>query len=173
MELNASFKRSNFALNILPSAFGQSSGAGSYEFESSVTISTLPNTGYLFSQWTGDTQYLADPNSSTTIVTIPSNEVNLTPTFTPKTYLVSVTSDSNGTVSGEAPTHSDRRRPLLLLEMARTTQALLAGYEFSKWTVINQLGQETNSSDDPLSFLLMEIIPSLQVLSRSKSICMT
>ena len=85
MELNASFKRSNFALNILPSAFGQSSGAGFVlSSESSATISTLPNTGYLFSQWTGDTQYLADPNSSTTIVTIPSNEVNLTPTFTPE-----------------------------------------------------------------------------------------
>ena len=38
--------------------------------------------------------------------------------------------------------------------MARTTQASPAGYEFSKWTVINQLGQETNSSDDPLSLLI-------------------
>ena len=84
LELNASFKRSNFDLNILPSAFGQSSGSGSYEFESNVTISTLPDTGYLFSHWTGDTQYLADPNSSSTIVTIPSNEVNLTPTFSPR-----------------------------------------------------------------------------------------
>ena len=87
-------------MNILPSAFGQSSGSGSYEFESNVTISTLPDTGYLFSHWTGDSQYLADPKSSSTIVSIPSNEVNLTPTFSPKTYHVSVTSDSNGTVSG-------------------------------------------------------------------------
>ena len=154
MELNASFKRSNFALNILPSAFGQSSGAGSYEFESNVTISTLPNTGYLFSQWTGDTQYLADPNSSTTIVTIPSNEVNLTPTFTPKTYLVSVTSDSNGTVSGGGTYPFGSTATITPVGNGPNNPSAPAGYEFSKWTVINQLGQETNSSDDPLSLLI-------------------
>ncbi|MBT3637997.1 MAG: hypothetical protein HN531_13750 [Opitutae bacterium] len=154
MELNASFRRSNFALNVLPSAHGQSSGTGSYEFESNVTISTLPNTGYLFSQWTGDIQYLADPNSSTTIVTIPSNEVNLTPTFTPKTYHVSVTSDSNGTVSGGGSYSFGSTATITPVGAGPNGISAPEGYEFSKWTVINPLGQESNSSDDPLSLLI-------------------
>jgi uncharacterized repeat protein (TIGR02543 family) len=154
MELNASFQRSEFDLNLLSSAFGQSSGSGSYEFESNISISTLPNTGYLFSQWTGDIQYLADPNSSTTIVTIPSNEVNLTPTFTPKTYHVSVTTDSNGTVSGAGSYSFGSTATITPVGNGPNGISAPAGYEFSKWTVINQLGQETNSSDDPLTLLI-------------------
>ncbi|MBN38370.1 MAG: hypothetical protein CMI29_07875 [Opitutae bacterium] len=154
MELNASFKRSNFAVNVLPSSFGQSSGAGSYEFESNVTISTLPNNGYLFSQWTGDIQYLADPNSSTTIVTIPNNEVNLTPTFTPKTYQVSVSFDSNGTVSGGGSYLFGSTATITPVGDGPNGLSAPAGYEFSKWTVTNPLGQESNSSDDPLSLLI-------------------
>jgi uncharacterized repeat protein (TIGR02543 family) len=151
MDLNASFKRSNFALNILSSAYGQSSGSGSYEFESNVSISTLPNNGYLFSQWTGDIQYLADPNSSSTIVTIPSNDISLTPSFVPKTYHVVVSFDSNGTVSGGGSYSYGSTATLTPVGAGPNGLSAPAGYEFSKWTVTNPLGQETNSSDDPLT----------------------
>jgi uncharacterized repeat protein (TIGR02543 family) len=154
MDLNASFQRSNFALNVLSSAYGQSSGSGFYEFESNVTISTLPNTGYLFSQWTGDVQYVADPNSSTTVVTIPSNEVNLTPTFTPKTYHVSVAFDSNGTVSGGGSYSFGSTATITPVGNGPNGLSAPAGYEFSKWTLINPLGQESNSSDYPLTLLI-------------------
>ena len=45
LDLNATFKRKTFNLSINTSPYGTSNGSGIYEFESNVTISTLPHTG--------------------------------------------------------------------------------------------------------------------------------
>jgi len=152
-DLNATFKRKDYALNIQNSAQGQSSGQGSYPFESNVTISATPSTGYLFSNWTGDVQYLSDPNSSTTIVAMPSNDVTIAPTFSPKTYHVTVTSDANGSATGGG-SYTFGSTATLTATGNGPDGASLAGYEFSLWTLTSQTGVETNSSSNPLSLLV-------------------
>lgn len=150
LDLNATFKRKDYALNIQSSANGQTSGEGSYPFESNVTIVATPNTGYLFSNWTGDVQYLADANSSTTIVTIPSSDVNIAPSFSPKTYQITVTSDVNGSATGGGSYTFGSIATLSAIGNGPDI-GNLAGYEFSQWTLTNQAGGESNSSSNPLA----------------------
>jgi len=58
-------------------------GGGTYTAGSNVTItaSNAP-TGQAFDRWTGHTQYVASVTSATTTVTMPSNAVSLTATYT-------------------------------------------------------------------------------------------
>lgn len=151
LDLNASFKRKDFALNIQNSTNGQTSGEGSYPFESNVTILATPNTGYLFSNWSGDVQYLADPNSSTTIVTIPNSDVNVAPVFSPRTYQITVTSDANGSATGGGSYTFGSIATLNAIGNGPNPPGNLTGYEFSQWSLTNQAGIETNSSTNPLS----------------------
>jgi hypothetical protein len=153
MDLNASFQRKSFLLDISAANHGQSSGEGTYAFESNVTVSTLPNTGYQFNQWTGDVQYLSDPNSSSTVVTIPDRNISITPTFSPKTFFVTVTSDLNGSVTG-AGSYSFGSTATLTPTGNGPDLNSLAGYEFSKWSITNPLGQVSESSNNPLPLLV-------------------
>ena len=153
VDLNATFKRSDYALNILSTANGQASGAGTYPFESNVTVSAIPDTGYFFSEWTGDVQYLGDPNASTTIVTIPSSNVTLTPSFEPIGYLVTLSADENGSATGGG-NYAFGDIATLVATPNPPDGGNLAGYEFSHWTLTGQSGTETNSSSNPLSLLV-------------------
>ena len=155
LELNASFQRKQYTLSIGTSSFGESNGSGTYSFEANATISTIPNTGYVFSGWTGDTQYVTDVNSTTTIVTIPSSSVSVIPTFTPINYQITVSSDSNGTVSGGGsypygtianiiPTGNGQDFP----------NNAPAGYTLASWAITDQAGQITQRSDNPLPLVV-------------------
>ena len=84
LDLNATFKRKTFNLSINTSPYGTSNGSGNYEYESNVTISTLPHTGYNFTGWTGDIAFLTNSNSTSTNLLIPDQNVSLTPTFSLK-----------------------------------------------------------------------------------------
>ncbi|MBB3697228.1 T9SS type A sorting domain-containing protein [Flammeovirga yaeyamensis] len=58
------------------------SGSGDYEAGTTVEISAeLPMDGYVFDKWTGDTEHIADVNSTSTTVTMPSSTVSLTATY--------------------------------------------------------------------------------------------
>ncbi|MAL85156.1 MAG: hypothetical protein CMI23_02205 [Opitutae bacterium] len=154
LDLNASFQRKNYSLIIANSLFGESNGSGLYPYESNITITTVPNTGYNFSGWSGDTQYLADPNSSTTTALIPDQNISISPVFTPKTYFVSLSSDANGTVSGGG-SYSYGTTVTLSASGAGPDPILApAGYTLSNWDISDPNGQQSQSSSNPLTFTI-------------------
>lgn len=95
---------SNTATLSLSKGTGISSvtGAGSYKIGSTVSIDAAVSSGYTWSKWSGNTDYL---NNATTIkansVAIPSSNISLTANATANTY--TVTFDANG---GTTPTAS-------------------------------------------------------------------
>ena len=68
-------------LNVSPSAGGTVTGAGQYPEGTTVTITATPNTNYQFLNWTGDTEFIADANASSTTVTMPAQNITLTANF--------------------------------------------------------------------------------------------
>ena len=91
----------NFRLNVYtivlasnPPAGGTTTGSGSYNSGSSVTVAASANTGYTFKNWTEGTTVLST-NASYTF-TISGNR-NLTANFTANSYLIELSSTpSNG-----------------------------------------------------------------------------
>jgi uncharacterized repeat protein (TIGR02543 family) len=60
------------------------SGTGDGSYAESATpeiVADAPDTGYVFDEWTGDTAYVANVNSSTTTVTMPASNVTVTATY--------------------------------------------------------------------------------------------
>jgi hypothetical protein len=155
LDLNASFQRKQYSLTIGTTPHGESNGSGTYQFEENATISTIPNTGYLFSGWAGDTQYIADINSSTTTLSIPSSSISVTPTFTPLNYQVTVSSDSNGTVTGGGSYSFGTIATIVPTGNGPDfSNNAPAGYTLGSWTITNQAGQITQRSDNPLSLVV-------------------
>jgi len=80
-----SFRKGNEAdinSNLLTVENG--SGDGFLHVDSTVTISAEPTTFLMFKEWVGDTQYVADPHSATTTVTMPDTAVTVTALLIPK-----------------------------------------------------------------------------------------
>ena len=71
------------------------SGAGAYTNGQQVAIAATPAAGQAFIQWTGDTQYLADSNSASTIVTMLTN-IEVTAKYSNLYYTLTVTNGSGG-----------------------------------------------------------------------------
>ena len=75
-------------------------GGGAYASETVVPIVAVVPAGQVFSAWTGDTIYLADPTAASTTATMPEANIVVTATFTeapPETFTLTVV---NGTVGG-------------------------------------------------------------------------
>ncbi len=154
LDLNASFQRKNYTLAISNTSHGESNGTGSYPYESNVTISTIPNTGYNFSSWTGDIQYLQDANSPITTAIIPDRSISLTPSFLPKTFQVNISSDGNGSVSGGG-TFSYGTNIIITSSGAGSDPILApAGYTLANWDITDPNGQVYKSSSNPFSLLV-------------------
>ena len=78
---------------------GSTSGSGSYYSGSIVTISAIANSGYHFVNWTGDIGTIANPESSTTTITMNGN-YSVQANFVPgPTQYLTISSSTGGTVS--------------------------------------------------------------------------
>jgi hypothetical protein len=73
----------HFELNLVPDPpeGGSFTGPGKYREGDRTSITAVPARGYLFMSWSGDTQYLDDPDLETTMVTMPAEDITLTATF--------------------------------------------------------------------------------------------
>lgn len=69
-------------------------GDGIYSIGTEVTITADSVEGKVFDGWTGDIDYLANPVESTTIVTMPAADVNITASYIDRTYKLTVNSGS-------------------------------------------------------------------------------
>jgi uncharacterized repeat protein (TIGR02543 family) len=99
------------------------SGDGSYLAGEEVPIQAdAPAAGLMFDQWTGDVQYLADPQAASTTVTMPEADVTVTAAYTEALYtlvVVSGSGDGQYTMGTVVPISAD---------------APAAGREFDQWT---------------------------------------
>ena len=68
-------------LEASPSIGGVVTGSGLYEESETVNIRATASDGWEFVEWTGETDYVDDPLSEQTTVTMPANHVNLTAIF--------------------------------------------------------------------------------------------
>ncbi|MEE4175994.1 MAG: T9SS type A sorting domain-containing protein [Bacteroides sp.] len=82
----ASFHTLPLATNTLtllsdPPGGGTVTGEGSYAYGETITITASPNTNFVFQYWTGDTNFLDDPQEPTATVTMPAQPIALTAHF--------------------------------------------------------------------------------------------
>jgi uncharacterized repeat protein (TIGR02543 family) len=99
------------------------SGDGTYSQGAVVNIAADTVSGYAFDEWTGNTAYVANVNSSITTVTMPAANVTVTATYTAiPTYTLTVTS---GTGDGSYPASQ-------VVNIAANTPP--GGYSFDEWT---------------------------------------
>ena len=71
LSISAVFTRESYDLNIGSAENGTVLGAGTYEYGSEISLSAIPDAGYVFSGWSGDTLYLADSTSAQNTVFLP------------------------------------------------------------------------------------------------------
>ncbi|MGM0608668.1 MAG: SUMF1/EgtB/PvdO family nonheme iron enzyme [Candidatus Muiribacteriota bacterium] len=83
IELTANYtiNQYNVVLSADPAAGGIPSGAGTYDYNESVTINAGLNPGYTFLNWTGDTAHLDNPDNATTTITVPADNVTVQANF--------------------------------------------------------------------------------------------
>ena len=122
-------------LSSSPESAGTTKGAGSYDLNSSVSITATPNTGYQFSSWVGTGDTNNDANSTTVII---NQDLNLTAKFSLKSYSLSVIAGTGGSVKGTG--YFDYG----------TTQSIVAtpalGYVFTSWLENGVVLSDLNST---------------------------
>ena len=69
------------SLGVNSEEAGSVTGAGEYEEGDLVSIAATPSDGWMFVEWSGDVEFIADDASPQTEVTMPASDVNLTATF--------------------------------------------------------------------------------------------
>ena len=72
----------NLTLNVEPAEGGSAESEGQYYEGGIVNITATAGEGYEFHSWTGDIEYVDDPQAATTTVTMPSGSVVLVANFT-------------------------------------------------------------------------------------------
>jgi len=101
------------------------SGKGSGEYESSTKITVIadaPIIGYKFSKWSGDTEFILDIFSDTTIVIMPDKNLGVTAEYELIKYILLV---NNGQGSGN---YEPSTKNTIIVDTPQK------GYKFSKWS---------------------------------------
>ena len=130
----------DFRLTVLASANGSviPSGTAVYVAGDEVNVRAIPDFGYDFEQWSGDTNTMADSNAAETTLIVNGNQ-SLTANFAIEQYTVTVQA-TNGSVSGDgAYDHG------ALVNLTATPDS---GFQFASWS------GDFESGANPLSFVL-------------------
>ncbi|PLX17254.1 MAG: hypothetical protein C0601_08085 [Candidatus Muiribacterium halophilum] len=132
-----------FTLTVNSGANGSASdqtGEDSYYPGSDINILAIPDTGYRFLNWSGDTDYVGDINLANTTIRMPASNVNIQANFevdTAQTYILTVNSGANGSASDDTGTG-----PYNVEATVNISATPDAGYKFVNWT-----GDTTNIGD--------------------------
>jgi hypothetical protein len=86
-------------------------------------VANPPEIGKTFDRWTGDVQYLADPNAATTTATVATANITVTATYRNMLYRVKIT---NGTGGTETAVYGQ--------QIQITANQAPTGYRFGGWT---------------------------------------
>ena len=132
-------KTATYALTLKATTGGevtQSPDQATFKSGETVSLTATPTAGYVFDQWMGADVPSGKGETNPLTVTMDKDKT-LTATFVKKTYTLTLTSPSNGTVSGNQPTYTQD-------DLTHITAAANQGYTFSKWTGVPKL-QETQN----------------------------
>jgi uncharacterized repeat protein (TIGR02543 family) len=139
VELTANFVQIDYPITIsnIPTSGGTTTGSGTANFGDVVAITALPETGYQFVEWTGDTQHLDDPTAASASLTMPAADVNLTANFELVDYAVTISANpvAGGTTTGSGTANFG--------DVVAITALPETGYQFVEWT------GDTQYLDDP------------------------
>jgi outer membrane protein assembly factor BamB len=94
---NGDWPSFSLTLQSSPTAGGSTTGQGQFYEGSLTTITSTPNTGYSFSEWTGDG--VTDPNALSTAVVMTSAR-NITASFSLNSYSLFVHAGTGGDING-------------------------------------------------------------------------
>jgi uncharacterized repeat protein (TIGR02543 family) len=155
--LTANFSIKNYTLSLSSGLGGSVSGDGSFNHGTNPTVVASSNPGYDFTGWTG--QGVTNSNSATTTVSM-TQARSLTANFSLRSYVLSLTASSGGSVSGAGSFNHG------------TTPTVVAnpnvGYDFIGWT-----GAGTNSSSSATTTVSMNQARSLTANFSLKSYTLT
>ena len=134
--ISAAFSINSYDLTLSSNLGGSVEGAGSYIFNSLISISANPVHGYSFLSWSGDgvTNPLAQNNSLTM-----NQDRNISAAFSINSYDLTLSSNSGGTVEGAGS--------YTFNSLASISANPVEGYSFSSWSgegVTNSLVQNTS-----------------------------
>jgi hypothetical protein len=108
------------------------------------TITTAPNAGYTFLNWTvtGGAATIANPTSASTTVTLNSGNATVTANFAIKIYQLTVLAGTGGTRTAPATS------PIMVNHGVATTIAAApnSGFAFANWTVVSGAAAIANPS---------------------------
>lgn len=68
-------------LGVTPTIGGMVNGSGNYQEGTVVNISATANSGYVFKNWTGDTQFISNTENAASTLTMPAQNIILTANF--------------------------------------------------------------------------------------------
>lgn len=127
-----------FSLNV-----ESGSGSGDYEEGENVTITAnSPSAGKEFDKWTGDVATVEDVNSSTTVITIPAENVSVIATYKDKVADKFTLTVESGTGDGDYEAG---------VEVNISADSPPSGKEFDKWTGNVSNIEDVNSSNTKLT----------------------
>ena len=126
--VSAVFQISSYDLQIVAGSGGSVEGNGTYEHGTIATIAATPETGFVFTGWTGAT--VNDPSEPSTSIEVTQN-YNLTASFSPRTVdkLLLLIINSSPTVGGST-SGAGEYDPGSVVEISATPQT---GYSFTNW----------------------------------------
>ena len=120
--VSAIFAINQYELAVNAGTGGSSSGSGTFDWNSSISITATPSTDYHFSAWTGS----GFSNSSEANTTVHmTQDRNITATFLINSYSLTISSDSGGSVSNSGSHYHGIQ--------ASITATPQTGYSFTGW----------------------------------------
>ena len=151
--LTANFSLKSYTLSLTAGSGGTVSGAGSFDHGTNPTIAATPDTGYDFTGWSGT----GVSNSSSASTTVSMTEArSLTANFSLKSYTLSLTAGSGGTVSGAGNYNHGQHATI-----QATAQS---GFVFNSW-LQSGVSKDTNPSttilmnEDKIGLLILQFNP--------------
>lgn len=149
VNLSTSFRPKSFELSLSTNGPGWSEGPDSFTIKDSpIEIKAITFRGYSFSHWSGDIEFLPDPNDANTSIewnstsNFPSQHLSLTANFNPEIYSLKVQPQQGGNVdpflegnfsifqdsNGSYEINASSETRIILSSISST------GWSFSRWT---------------------------------------
>ena len=114
-----------------PPEGGTLTGEGSYAWGETITITATPNANFVFQHWTGDTDFLDDPQEPTATLTMPAQPIALTAHFLDVTGI----SEASGLSLRIFPNPA---RDLLNVELFSKSRALIIQLKNLQGQIVDQ-----------------------------------
>ena len=162
LSLKATYKLIEYKINLGLLGGGSVNGLNSLTIHDNLTVSATSLPGWDFSHWSGDTEYLLDPSSDQTLITIIDNavphELDFVAHFIPQTYNLNVDTNGEGYFDIYL-SNGDEHKEFSSIELSIDSQTKISidaypadGWRFTSWSDCDQSELfNPDSSLDPYS----------------------